>query len=154
MTRLRLKVSQSQWKDRDRDWKNQSLNDETVQKMSIPRGEWSMCHEMNSVWYGFSDNCQIGWSGFFLNYRANSDIPTRNKWINLSSWEVSFCLVFLGLMTQWDLAILWMLRLGYIFDVKTETHQNREISLMSRPRLDNFLDVETETHRHWEICWM
>jgi len=29
MTRLRLKMSESQWWDRDRDWKDASLNDET-----------------------------------------------------------------------------------------------------------------------------
>ena len=29
--------SESQWRDRDRDWKSLSLNDETGQKMLIPR---------------------------------------------------------------------------------------------------------------------
>ena len=38
MTRPRLKMSESQW--RGRDWKNLSLNDETGQKMSIPRPHW------------------------------------------------------------------------------------------------------------------
>ena len=81
----------------------------------ISGGEWSKRHKMNSVWYGSSDNCKIGWSGFFLTYRANSAIWIGNKWNDFDWTDLvrldSFCLDFLVWMTQRDFDILWrMLR--------------------------------------------
>ena len=107
---------------------------ETFTDLCFPHqwgGEWSTCHEMNSIFYmpdwlvwSFSQSSQVG-----------------------QVWLDSFCLVFFWLkMTQQDFDNLWMSRLWLI-----ETGMYVGCRDRDSLRLRNILDVETETHRDWDI---
>ena len=101
MTRPRLRLKRSL----QRDWaKDVDTDTETPTDFCSPHwwgGEWSTGHEMNSVRYGSSDNCQIGWHWVFLTYRANSDISRWNLVLKKQTWSnkwIEFDLDFLSLV--------------------------------------------------------
>ena len=125
--RPRLKRSESQWRDRDQDWKDLSLNDETeTQKvwvsMTRPRLKWSESQSQDRD-------------------RDHKNIETKTKVVETIKDETS---KFGSRLISENLSRPRLI----------ETEQFCRCRDRDSSRLGNFIDVETETYRDWEILWL
>ena len=156
--RPRLKMSESHWRDRDRDWKiwvSMARPRPRLEKSESQWRDWAKVVDTETP--SRLSHCLAAFFGLMTQEYFDNLWMSRPRLIETG--------IYVGCRDR-DSS-----RLRNFLDVETETHRDWEISWMSRPRLietekflgcrdrdssrlRNFRDVETETHRDREIWWM